>query len=289
MKRNAWICVMVAVVLLFAGFAHAQKPGRDVNPNGFPSGEHFNLNIIGKKPNFACPEPELDPATGLSVYGNVVFVPANGEGIQIHMQSGKGAKAAAIPTLQAIDPCTSAFDGDPAVIQLPKNDLGYRVYARALATPTDNPSMIITPDLVAVEDEFGNDLMYLGLVTSNGFVTPSVEFTRVKGKSTAIPITGLFQWTGSVCYLFPGYCDGVVPACTPRSLCCTDTDLDGVFDDCTVLSEGESCSEGSVPITALCRDYTETWVFNIGDFVTYLWGLDNQGLKLLQVRFYPVK
>jgi hypothetical protein len=42
-------------------------------------------------------------------------------------------------------------------------------------------------------------------------------------------------------------------------------------------------------VTALCRSYTNYWVFNIADFVEYLWQLDNNGLKLLQVRFYPVR
>lgn len=33
----------------------------------------------------------------------------------------------------------------------------------------------------------------------------------------------------------------------------------------------------------------EMQIFNIADFVTCLWGLDNNVLKLLQIRFYPVK
>ena len=140
MKKTIIMCVMMyATMLVLSGATLATKPGEAVNPNGFPSGEHYNLNIIGKKDSFNCPEPELDE-NGDIVYGNVVFVPQNGTDIQIVMQSGKGKKAAAVYDLQVTDPCTAVFDGDAAVLQLPKNDKGYRVYARALATPTNDPS-----------------------------------------------------------------------------------------------------------------------------------------------------
>ncbi len=36
-----------------------------------------------------------------------------------------------------------------------------------------------------------------------------------------------------------------------------------------------------------CTYYDEEWVFNIADFVEYLWDVNNTGVKLLQVRFYP--
>ena len=37
---------------IFVSSAFRTKPGEEANPDGFPSGEHFNLNIIGKKPEF---------------------------------------------------------------------------------------------------------------------------------------------------------------------------------------------------------------------------------------------
>ena len=48
-------CILASAL---AGPAWAVKPGQAVNPNGFPSGEHFNLNIHGKKLDFNCPEPD---------------------------------------------------------------------------------------------------------------------------------------------------------------------------------------------------------------------------------------
>ena len=63
-----------AVVAAFTAVpAYATQPGQTVNPNGFPSGEHYNLNILGKKDVFACEQQYGDQ--GNPVYGSVVFVP----------------------------------------------------------------------------------------------------------------------------------------------------------------------------------------------------------------------
>lgn len=269
----------LTVLLLVFGPTLATKPGRNVNPNGFPSGEHYNLNIIGKKPNFTCPEPELD-AFGNPIYGNVIFVPENGAGIRIFMQSGKKGKrknGEVITGLQVIDPCTAAFDGDEAIMQLQANEFGYDVYARALAKPTDNPYMDVFPDLFAVEDEVGGTLIWLGIVYKDGVFTKTSEtFTRQKGKSTAIEITDLFMWAGMICW------DVECDSCTATAFC-QDISTGEYFP-----KEEALCPVGSTEVTLFCRTYeVPTWVFNIADFVTYLWEVNNNGLKLLQLRFYP--
>ena len=61
---------------------------QNVNPNGFPSGDHYNLNIIGKKADYNC-TPVVYDAYGNPVYGNVVFVPETGQDIQIVIKSDK--------------------------------------------------------------------------------------------------------------------------------------------------------------------------------------------------------
>jgi hypothetical protein len=327
-KYFIYFMLFFAILVLCFNSAYATKPGEYVNPNGFPSGQHYNLNIHGKKAEFNCPEQQyymeitgcLDDICGeyeegqlvencpdgftcietsVPIYGNSIFVPENGKGIQIYMQSGKvggkGKKAEALPQneLWAIDPC-AGFDGDGAVIQLPPGE--YDVYARALATPTDNPNMTVTPELFAAEDEHGNDLVYLGLLTGDGFQTLKDTFTRRGGKSTAIPITGLFNWTGMVCYTeLP---EGYTGAETTH--CCNDYDSDGIYDYCcsdengNLSYEQEECSgdlSGFVvgectEIQTYCNEHTDAWIFNIADFVNYLWNTDNNGLKLLQVRFY---
>lgn len=277
-------------VFIFSTLAHAVKPGEEVNPNGFPSGEHYNLNIHGKKAEFTCPELELDEFDN-PIYGNSIFIPEDGAGeILMESGSGKGKKTESITTLQVTDPCSQPFDNDPAIVQIPANGKGYEVYARALAKPTDMPFMTVEGSLYGAEDDAGNDLIYLGLVDSTGFVTPDKTFTRSKGKSKAVPITGMFEWSGQVCYLTPdNYClDG---ECTDTDLCCVDADLDGVYEECesaTNYLDG-ICPEDTFAVVASCKDYTEEWVFNIADFVTYLWDTNNNGLKLLQIRFYPVK
>ncbi len=279
------VLLVSALLTMIFGPMLATKPGEILNPNGFPSGKHYNLNIIGKKSNFVCPEQEYDEF-GNPIYGNVIFVPENGQGIQILMQSGKkGKKVKGIPTLQVIDPCTALFDSDEAIVQLPKNEFGYDVYARALATPTDNPWMTVEPSLFAVEDENGNSLIWLGIVTPTGFVSSWAEFTRMKGKPTAIEITDLFMWTGKVCYLIddPAYCD----PCTLEEVCAIDEDGDGYYDRYEPLNEFGECDLGT-KINVWCKTYDQpTWVFNVADFVTYLWDVNNNGLKLLQIRFYP--
>jgi hypothetical protein len=317
MKTCKTVALIVMITLFLCGSAFAVKPGNDVNPNGFPSGPHYNLNIISKKDNFQCPEQQYyweiiavpegytgSPNVGdrvencpegftcqetnVPIYGNVIFVPEETvENVQIYVQSGsgKGTKTSTITELQVIDPCTGFRGEGAATLQLPANtNGGYDVYARALAKPTDNPNMVVTPELVAVEDEDGNDLIYLGLVTDNGFATPTETFTRTKGRSIAVPIRGLFEWSGSIIYFDNSYC--VEGNCIEMSKCCIDADLNGIYEECIDPTD-TGCAEGYTPLTVYEVEYIDEWVFNIGDFVTYLWSLENNGLKLLQVRFYP--
>ena len=268
------LCV-AGVLLLLIPCAYAQN----VNPNGFPSGPHFNLNIIGKKAEFACPAQEYD-LNGNPIYGNVVFVPDNGSG-SLTMQSGRvGKKASTFTELRAIDPC-AGFDGTPALIELPPNTNGYRVYARALGKPGDATAISIIPSLVSASDEFGDPLVYLGLVTSGGiFKSDGETITRTGRKSTAMPITDMFLWSGTVCTPYGE---------SPTEICVRDTDADGLVDDVALAVQGV-CPAVTPPytlITSYCNTYVDTWVFNIADFVEYLWSLDNSGTKLVNVRFYP--
>lgn len=288
MRNYFKIGVLIGAAITFsASYAFATKPDEEVNPNGFPSGAHYNLNIHGKKAGFKPPEQQYDEY-GNPIYGNNIFVPEDGQGIEIYIQSGKGNKTADVTELQVIDP-TAYFDGDGAVLQLPNNPNGYRVYARALAKPTNNPEMTISPSLSMVEDEFGNDLLYLGLVTDNGFESANgVTLTRTKGKSKAVDITGLFEWTGSVCY-FTEPTDG--SSYTSDQICCIDADQDGVYENCedpVLVDTVTTCStDGYELLDLYCQSYLDEWVFNIADFVEYMWSIDNNGSKLVQIRFYP--
>lgn len=289
MKKISKFSILSLVFLsLMVGSAMAGKkvkPEDGVkNSNGFLTGAHYNLNIHGKKDGYNC----NDNSSG----GNSVFVPENGEGIQILMQSGKKSLAT---KMEVVDKCAEAFDLTPIVINLPYNKNGFFVFARPQGKPTNDPSMGITPDLISVTEGV-NDLLYLGFVNSKGFKMPYVELTRSKvkmGKSKAVDITGLFQWSGSVCYVSPDSCTPIAE-CTITALCCTDVDMDGVYEGCTTPIEPippatePECSIETEWVDTYCMDYEPTWVFNIGDLVDYMWDVDNKGLKLLQIRFYPV-
>ncbi len=277
--------ISIFCLVFFAGQLFAANLNE--NPNGFPSGPHFNLNIIGKKDGFTCPAPEYD-GYGNQIYGNVIYVPENGTDIRIVMESGlKGPKSAlTITELQVTDWCSGFTVGDTATLRLPKNENGYRVYARVLAKPTYDPYMEINPELIYAQDEFGTDLIFLASLGFNFFETSYGvnSVFRTKGKSTAVNITPIFEWSGDVCYLL----DVSDPAYFPKTICGMDTSnpLDGFYDVFAPYVDG-ACPVGYTAITADCKTYTSQWVFNIADFVGYLWDVDNHGVKLLQVRFYP--
>jgi len=294
MRKLTMITFLTIVALCFVvSPVSAVKPGEEVNPNRFPSGPHYNLNIIGKKAGFNCPAIEVDE-NNEAIYGKVIFAPEAGS-FEILMESGRGKRAEAIPDLQVIDPC--ATDGTEAVMQLPKCDDGYGVYARALGKPTGEPYYLLSnPQLNVVQDDYGNDLIYLGELTDNGVVTADGQksITRNKGKSKAIPISDLFEVTGYVCAFVDGTTD-----LTPTSVCWMDNpqDLDNEevsYDDLFAMPDANitdngGCPEGYTLVSdALsCSYYEDTWIFNVAEFAQCIWGLDNNGMKLLQIRFYP--
>ena len=264
--------------------------------NGFPSGPHYNLNIIGKKDTFSCPSPETD-ATGAPIYGNVIFVPefvpevtennSSQDPVEIIFESGlKGPKRdPTITELQVRDWCTGFSGTGSAIILLPKNEAGYDVFARALAKPTNNPNVMISPSLVWLQDESGYDLYYLGSTDSANYYSWGTNtFYRRKGKSPGLDITHLFEFTGEICYVT----DPTNSEYTQKDVCGLDENDDGVYEDIIALPDSGICPDGYDPIIGYCKTYnTPTWVFNITDFVNYVWGYDNHGVKLFQVRFYP--
>lgn len=269
---SLWVCLITTTVLA------------QTNPNGFPSGEHFNLNIISKKTDYHC-SLQVDEF-GNPVYGNVIFVP-EGEDVKIKMQSGKikGKKLADMgDTLQVIDPCAD-FTHDTtrdaaAILQLPPNSAGYGVYARMVGTPIENGNMTIEPGIDYVADDDGNLLWFAGSV-GKGFSCEDQTIDEhhkgsqgkdSTGQSVATDISCLFQWSGDVCYFNPdssgqSYCDGCLtwdetvnpPVCTdyqscePGELCCKEccnlvenpTDLfDICCDDPGLCEDTGSCVSG---------------------------------------------
>jgi hypothetical protein len=303
MKKVCKISFLVITMLIFiTGSSFATKPGEDVNPNGFPSGFHYNLNILGKKDTFTCPATMCDYDIDPDCTVNVIYIPVdNTDPVEILMESGK--KKTSVTELDVTDWCTQPFDNDGAVVQIPSDT--YNAYARALAKPTFDPNIAILGNSVSyVTDENGHDLYYLGSFSKSCVTTPDIpecNFTRTKGKSKATNITALLEFTGDICYFDPtSYCDPLADpldpsSCPATSLCCTEvnigTDLEPiwVYRDCVIKDPLLLSCDPQVEVTGYCKDYENdpTSIFTVGDFVGYLWSMDNNGVKLLQIRFYP--
>lgn len=270
---------MIAIILGMSGTVLAAKPVRDFTmwSNGFPSGEHFNLNIHGKKDTFVC-----NSTPG----GGSVFVPEYGESLIQLIQNKKSS----VEDLTVLDPCSSGPD-DPAKVQLPAGE--YQVYARILAKPgkvkdgeTRNVAIYPNQNIEACNDSaegidgFGDyidckneSLMGLGIVTYNGvYDTSSQVLERTTGKSKAVDVSGLFKWSGYAC---------------------TDPSGDGsIMDEADQYGNGDGITNETEIANYLastnCTEYTDEWIFNIADLVVYGWDYDNNGAKLVQVRFYPL-
>jgi hypothetical protein len=286
-------------VLAFAFPALGQKP-QDVieHSNGFPSGAHFKLNLHGKKELFTC---DADMTTGGSV-----FVSEYGTSTLEYMSNRKSQ----VTELMVLDACSEALDGDPARVQLPSEAEGYYVFGRILGKPNNGanggPSKILlTPNPVLEicnDDPLNPDPTFpdatdcdstmwsLGLVTTNGvYETTEAGFERFdststggKGKSMAKDITGLFLWTGFACLgALDLNGDGVLDAAdVPMSY---DLNMNGMIDP----DEFQNFLADQVT-AGTCVFFENEWVFNIADLVVQSQTIENDGTKLLQIRFYPV-
>lgn len=225
-------------------------------------GEHFNLNIIGVK------EKTMNDDIAA---GNVIFVNLLGE-TQIGLVQGE--------TYAVLD--KNGTDEDGALLQLPDpgfepyvtelpwgfdTETDYSVYARPLGKPLTGSTITTMAELselayliAATEDKKGvrlwenlvNEYGDALLITWGDFIANPVQFERLKGKSTFQNVTAELL---SVVY---------------EILVTYDSNEDGVIDE---------------------LDETLTFHVRIPIFNDLLegeyWKYDNNGLKLLQLRFYP--
>lgn len=322
MKTKLSIFCFLVIFVIFS--VPVSVPGAETNPNGFPSGPHFNLNIHGKKADSTCPPKEyylrvtadnnsdgdlnalvkvcdpgsVDPyyppdvcePTTIQAYGNSIFIPlvTDPDKIAVYVESGKKGPKSAPDTeeLEVTDWCSGFGDDAEVRFRIPKNDAGYDVYVRALAKPTDNPSMTFSdPGLVYAEDEDGG-LVIVGYFDSSGFLTYDGPYTitRSKGKSTAQNITDLFTWSGDLCYTTTTGTDGRAAT----DFCWIDSNLNGARDQGDEYYEPteETCPAGGEIVTLYCATYDD-WVFNIADFVEMFYKTENDNSRLVQFRFYP--
>lgn len=311
------IVLMLAVTPVMAAKPDGSNGTNDVieKSNGFPSGEHYNLNIHGKKADYAG-----DPAPG----GNSVFVLEHGKSTIQYVSN----KKASLTELTALDPLAEAFDGDPALVQVPYEADGYYVFGRILGKPNNGnlkpvSSIILYPNEVvaACNDtdpanpdfpdytECPDDpLLALGLIVGpnlydaepEGYVRFDSGVTKGKGKSKATDITRLFTYTG---WVVDARLDTSGPEGVPDGVIdiydIPEDDYDG---DITTAPNRDYNNDGTVDeldveewLTAMASlespmawYYDAEWVLNIADLVITEQGLVNDGTKLLQIRFYPV-
>jgi len=323
MKRIAIGAVVALVVagLVMGGItAIADKPANVIDQsNGFPSGPHFNLNIHGK--NWETCQATWDLTDG---WGSSVHVPEYGNATIQYVSNKKSSVA----ELTVHDPC-AGFDGgnDVAIVQLPKDPLGYWVGARILGKPNhgaagNESNIILDPAVVvaACNDtdpanwDFGNytscpndSLLALGLIVGGnlygagpeGFVRFDPASTNPKGKPTGKSkgqdITDLFTWSG---WVYDASLD-VGSLNTTTSIC--EAVPDGLITECDVpMSYDTNPVNGVIDpaefeawradqeAAGLATFYAPTWIFNIADLVMAGQDVHNDGAKLLQIRFYPL-
>jgi len=306
------LMAVALIVALVAGIstAFAAKPQNVIaKSNGFPSGEHFNLNIHGKKDGFTC-DPSING-------GGSIFVDQYGPATIQYVVNKKSS----VGNLTVLDAC--AVDGGTAKVQLPYESQGYFVFARILGKPNNGKSgnessIILYPNVVkqACNDDplnpdpnFGNytscddALWALGLIvgsnvygaTPQGFVRFDPAATPGKGNSKGTDITPLFTYSGwvgnqtefdslDIAAPFGELTDADVPGnLTPYEpdIWNYDVEPNGTID----INEWLDFAADALGIGTY---YHNEWIFNIADLVVTEQKIHNDGTKLLQIRFYPV-
>ena len=332
MKRRIVLVVTaltLVALLVGASAVMAAKPqnsgsGKDVIAlsNGFPSGQHFNLNIHGKDPEtFVC-----DATPG----GKSVFVAEYGASTIQYVSN----KKASVYDLTVLDPCAmpEPYGDGVAKVQLPYKVLvddiptpagGYYVFARILAKPNNgkiepSSNIILYPNTIVEacndpgDPDFGNytacsdSELLMGLIVGENLYVPDPDEqvlrrfedpipTKGRGKSRGVDITRLFIYTGWVVDATLDNNDDEVidindvPVAdydgNPLTPDNHDYNNDYVEDEADVEAWLTDMAALAEP---LAWYFANEWIFNIADLVITEQGLMNDGTKLVQLRFYPV-
>jgi hypothetical protein len=321
MKRITLITL--AVILTITSFigASAVMAAKPINvidwSNGFPSGQHFNLNLHGR-----------DPATYTGTpNGNAVVIALTGNSTIQYLSNKKNRNNTELTVLDSLAE-NFAPDYDPAQVYLPYNIFdesdnttksaeGYYVYGRILGPPnkgSDGPSKILLTQnfVVAAANATDNttdgwpfppfdpddDLLGLGLVTTQGNLyvpTADGSFERFDpptddpnqkgkgqktGKSMGVEITDLFTWTGWVSD------NASLDMNNNGYLDPGDVPQDWIDINCDPIGN-LACFELWLTEVGAIK-HTEAWIFDIADMVISGQTIISDGTKNFQIRFYPV-
>jgi hypothetical protein len=257
------------------------------------------LNIHGKSDNYVCESSEG---------GSSVFVSEYGTSTVSYVTNKKSG----VTDLIALDKCAEEFDGSSALVQLPYEAEGYFVFAAVKGRPNNGnndleSSVILSPNLVreacnditdSEDSEFSSytqcpddALMALGLIVGNnvyeatdaGFVRFADQDAKGKGRSKGVDITDLFKYSG---WVYDASLDlngdGII---SEQDVPLIDYDLDSSGD---IDEEEFAAWQADQVLLGLATQYQDKWILNIADLVVTDQTVDNDGVKLLKIRFYPV-
>jgi len=316
-QRTLAVSLTAAFTVMLAGKGMADKPVEAVMwSNGFPSGPHFNLNIHGKKDDYHCdgtsgggsvfvPEygdSEIDfvqnkrsSLTELTVHdkcgtfdGDPALVQLPAGEYQIYTRilakpQKEGEKREVIFYPKLIEACDDTFsaldtngDGVFDINDLDTDNdgiLDFDVNGDGFVNEAD--LVYDFPDAVDCSNSF---LLGTGVVTSGGvFDLDSQQLIRTKGKSKAVDVTALFQWSGYTCdQSFDTNNNGEIDMGDFGNI---DLNGDGNVDE----------DDLQYYLDMSCQYLESAWAFDIADLVVYGWDYKNNGSKLVQTRFYPVE
>lgn len=309
---------MTAVfTVMMVGKVFAGKPVDVIMwSNGFPSGPHFNLNIHGKGDDYNCDAAAGGGSVFVPEYGDseIDFVQNkrssvselvvhdkcgtfDGDPALVQLPAGEYQVYARIlakpqkdseprqvifyPKLvEACNDTMSALDTDGNG-QIDLSDVTTDLNGDGVIDDADLALYYDFPDAVDCTDSF---LLGTGVVTSGGvFDMDSQELIRTSGRSKAVDVTALFQWSGYACdQVYDSNGNGEI------DLGDLDTDGDGVpdldLDGNGVVDDADL----ALYLDTSCTFMDSAWIFDIADLVVYGWDYRNNGSKLVQTRFYPV-
>ncbi len=262
MSRKLMVAVGAALALALVACSEQstapQAPGQPQLGvgNGMPAGGHYNLNIIGVKDKTAL----MDGSTGGRIFVKLYYDDGDNTGecwsgnCPVDMKVTERYNKIILQPgdgFAVLD--ANATDNDGALFQLPTDvSYTYRVFARELGRPGGNAKMTTCATVTIDPDlvpDSGDEYQEV-LCSLNSYLA-----VRNKGKPTTTDVTDKLLWL----------------QVDVTSLGTTNPDLAACL-----TGEGFTGSSASVPLFDPC-------------FQTYFWDYDNNGLKLLQLRFYPIQ
>ncbi len=327
MKRMTTSAVWVIVAaVLFLGLptAMAGKP-QDVieRSNGFPSGPHFNLNIHGKKLDYNCSPTPGGGSVFVCEYGQSTIQYVTNKKSSLTELVVLDPCATCFYEAPDNDPVkvmlpyeAKGYYAFGRILGKPNN--GNNNVESSIILYPNEVVQACNDDPDNPDPNFGDytscDEVALGMIIgSNVYVAEPEVYrrfepgaTKGKGKSKATDITPLFTFSG---WAVDERLDVSGPSGTPDGViddydvpvdAWNIIDLAGidpnVYDDDTTWGNnndaidliGEWLLFQADQEPPMAWYFDKEWILNIADLVVTEQGLENDGTKLLQIRFYPV-